>query len=248
MSVISLVPVLALADSVPQSKRWFALGGFNRALYSDIRYDFKNEDYDFTLSRIDADNAEVFKNNVSVGYFFDENYAVSMGVDQLRYVLANGQTVKISGDIANVDPAFNGSYKKDSVTLTDDFIMFDKSDAINYLFVDHSYYSEYREYTPLEDGNVTAHWLVGLSAGMMVPKTNAILFTQESFDGLYLAGAGVNVKVGANLFLGQHFFVQSEMKMGYANLWNVKMTEDELTDITQQFSFGQINLSVGGLL
>jgi len=82
----------------------------------------------------------------------------------------------------------------------------------------------------------------------MLPKTNASLFAQESFDKLYLAGTGVNLKAGANIFLGQNFFIQSEIKLGYANLWNVKMADELQADISQKFGFSQINLSVGGLL
>ena len=248
LATLICAPVFANANSVVQEKKWFGSVGMNRALYSDIHYTFEADDFDFTLSKVDADNSEVFKNNISFGYFFDEHYAVSVGVDQLRYVLANGQTVKIDGEIANIDSNIDRKYNNESVTLEDEFIMFDERDAMTYIYVDHSYYDEYHEFIPLKEGNVTSHWLVGLSAGMMLPQNNAVLFKQDSFDELYLAGAGVNVKLGANLFLGQNFFLQSEMKMGYANLWNVKMTEDIDVDITQQFTFGQINLSVGALL
>ena len=248
LGTLICAPVFVSANSVVQEKSWFASIGMNRALYSDIRYDFKSDDFDFTLSKVDADNAEVFKNNITIGYFFDAHYAVSMGVDQLRYVLKNGQNVKINGDINNVSADIDGNYKNEMVDLNDDFIMFDESDAITYVYFDHSYYDEYHEFIPLEEGNITSHWLIGLSAGLMFPQSNAVLFSKDSFDELYLAGAGINVKLGANLFLGQNFFVQSEMKLGYANLWNVKMTEDIDVDITQQFSFGQINLSIGALL
>ena len=248
LATLICAPVFANANSVVQEKSWFGSVGFNRALYSDIRYDFKSEDFDFSLSKVDADNAEVFKNNLVVGYFFDEHYAVSMGVDQLRYVLGNGQNVKINGDINNVSTDIDGIYKTEDVTLSDDFIMFNERDAITYIYFDHSYYDEYHEFIPLEEGNITSHWLIGVSAGVMLPQTNAQLFSQDSFDELYFAGAGVNLKLGANLFLGQNFFVQSEMKVGYANLWNVKMNNDIEVDITQQFSFGQLNVSLGALL
>ena len=53
---------------------------------------------------------------------------VSLGIDHMKYVMKNNQTVKINGEI-NTGGGFDGTYKNSEIVLTEEFLTFEHTDA-----------------------------------------------------------------------------------------------------------------------
>lgn len=103
--------------------KMFFYWGWNRGHFSKSDIRFKGTDYDFTLSDVRSkdkpkpfgiyyfkpDEITIPQTNFRLGYFIRENYTISLGVDHMKYVMTNNQTVKINGDI-NIGSDFDGNY------------------------------------------------------------------------------------------------------------------------------------------
>ena len=86
-------------NKVTNKGKFFAYWGWNWTSYSDSDIRFKGENYDFTLSDVKArDTPSDFtfskyfgitnitkpQTNFRLGYFFKENYTISVGVDHMK--------------------------------------------------------------------------------------------------------------------------------------------------------------------
>lgn len=82
--------------------KMFVFWGWNRASYSNSDIHFKGANYDFILSDVKAkDRITPFsfydylnptritipQTNFRIGYFFHDNYSVSIGVEHMKYVM-----------------------------------------------------------------------------------------------------------------------------------------------------------------
>ncbi len=106
-------------NKVTNKGKFFVYWGWNRASYSDSDIRFKGSDYDFTLTDVTAQdtpskftfsnyfgikNLTIPQTNFRIGYFFKENYTISIGVDHMKYVVDNDQFVEIDGNINTGNP------------------------------------------------------------------------------------------------------------------------------------------------
>ena len=95
--------------------KFFVYWGWNWSSYSGSDIHFKGNNYDFTLRDVQAqDTPSKFsfskyfgitnltkpQTNARIGYFFKENYTISIGVDHMKYVVNNDQFVNIDGEIS----------------------------------------------------------------------------------------------------------------------------------------------------
>ncbi len=74
--------------------------------------------------------------NYRIGYFFKENYTVSIGVDYMKYVVNANQTVQVNGEIGANRP-FDKTYTNREIQLTEDFLAFEHTDGLNITFLKH---------------------------------------------------------------------------------------------------------------
>lgn len=117
--------------------------GWNRGKFSKSDITFKGKDFNFTLSAVKAkdkpkkfgiyyfqwDEVTIPQTNFRIGYFFKENYMISIGVDHMKYVMRNDQSVKINSTIAT-GGIYDGVYNNDEIVLTEDFLMFEHTDGL----------------------------------------------------------------------------------------------------------------------
>ena len=141
-------------DVIPQKKKtinkgkFFAYWGWNRASYTDSDIRFKGNNYDFTLSKVSAEdrqtkfsinnylnpaNITTPQTNYRIGYFFKENYTISIGVDHMKYVVNNDQFVSIDGTINIGNSKYDQIYTGQQVQLTKDFLRLEHTDGLNYI-------------------------------------------------------------------------------------------------------------------
>ena len=236
--------------------------GWNKAQYSYSDITFKGDGYNFTLSNVaakdrqnpwDADlylnptNMTIPQTIARVGYFFHDNWNLSMGFDHMKYVMVEQQATTIDGYIDLNDPVseFNGVYNNEYIYIDEDFLEFEHTDGLNYINVEISRVDNLGDYLKWNSKKIQLNLLESFGAGILYPKTNSTLLSKEKNDEFHLAGLGLSFKAGVNLTLFNHFFIQSEFKAGYIDMPNIRTTTSTADSASQEFFFFQRNISFG---
>ncbi len=229
--------------------------GWNRGFYSNSDIHFKGDGYDFTLDDVKAfDRPTKFgidpyfnpgditlpQTNFKIGYFIDDNLSLSFGVDHMKYIMSNKQTVHRKGTIAT-GGKFDGVYDGDVDLRDKEFLMYEHSDGLNYINLE---INKFEHLTHLYDENLDLSYLLGAGVGFLYPKSNVTLMENKRHDDFNVAGYGVNIKVGLNLAYDR-FFIQSEYKFGYVDMQNIRTTEDSSDSASQHFTFQELNILIG---
>jgi len=229
--------------------------GWNRAWYTTSDIQFTGSGYDFTLKNVIAYDrpspfdAETYFNpalltipqyNLRFGYYFKNNLSISIGTDHMKYVMRNGQHVKIDGFIENSSSAHNGIYENEDITLSKDFLIYEHTDGLNYgntelRHHDKLYYSSQLEINAVE----------GFGVGILYPRSNVTLLDFERNDQFHLAGYGFDLVAALNITFLKHFFIQPELKGGFINMPDVKTTKNSSDKAKQHFYFTQFNVVFG---
>ncbi|MBL0052838.1 MAG: hypothetical protein IPP29_15660 [Bacteroidetes bacterium] len=235
--------------------RLYIYWGWNRAMYTKSEIHFTGNNYDFTLHKVIAKDrqspieartylnptqATIPQYNFRVGYFIKSNYNISFGIDHMKYVVQQNQTVKISGNIAGTGTQYDGTYDNNNVIIRDGFLKYEHTDGLNYFNFD------LRRFDRIFDWNkVQIHFTEGVGVGGLYPRSDVTLINNERNDKFHLAGYGMNVMAGLNIEFFNHFFIQSEFKTGFINLPDVHTTNSEFDKARQHFFFSQVNILFG---
>ena len=253
LMISSLCSVKAGERIAYPKNTFYAFWGWNRNYYTNSNIHFKGNDYDFKLKQVKAhDKVSTFgyrnyfqlnrvtipQTNFRIGWFFKDNMAISIGVDHMKYVMDQDQTVGITGKVKS---GFENRITDGQVKLTDDFLMFEHTDGLNYINAEFEYFYNFYEYKFLK-----INGLVGGGIGFLLPKTNSTLMGEERHDDFHLAGFGLNSKLGIDLLFWNHFFVRSELKEGYINMPSIRTTSSKSDKASQHFWFASANILFGG--
>nr|WP_298949358.1 hypothetical protein [uncultured Polaribacter sp.] len=248
-------------NKVTNKGKFFAYWGWNWASYSDSDIRFKGENYDFTLSDVKArDTPSDFtfskyfgitnitkpQTNFRLGYFFKENYTISVGVDHMKYVVINNQFVDVNGNINVGNTKYDGIYTGQQVQLAEDFLQLEHTDGLNYINVELKRFDNIDHWFGLDLKNLQINLTEGFGAGILFPKTDTTLLGMERHDDYHISGWGVSAGVGLNITFLKHFFIQADYKIGYIDMPNVKTSLNPLDSASQSFVFFQNNILIGG--
>ena len=234
--------------------------GYNRIAYSKSDIHFTGPDYDFTLLQVEAfDKAADFaidpyltatgwtfpQYNYRIGYFINDRWAISGGMDHMKYVMVKNQPSTINGEINTTDTEFNGVYDNEPIILTEEFLTFEHTDGLNYANIETEYFRNIYKFSEKHSFNAYG----GGGVGLLIPKSNVQLMGYERNDVFHLAGFGLDLKAGANLTLWKYFFLQTELKVGYINMGDILTRPNDVPDrASQQFMFSQWNFVFGGYI
>ena len=132
-------------DALTRKGQLFVYWGWNRAMYSNSDIHFKGPGYDFMLWDVVAeekvapvsfnnylkpDRLTIPQTNARIGYFIKDNLAIVFGLDHLKYVMKQDQTVRFSGYIN--DPVYANMVKNGQIDLSDEkFLTFKHTDGLN---------------------------------------------------------------------------------------------------------------------
>ncbi|MBK9536978.1 MAG: hypothetical protein IPO10_17735 [Flavobacteriales bacterium] len=251
----------ATTPSHPASKgSFFVYWGYNRSMYSwsDIHFDGSN--YDFTLRHVKASDRQVPfsvkeyfnpKNiwipqyNYRIGYFLKDRWAISLGLDHMKYVVDQGQTVRMDG---SVSPDRSARYGSDvglsrDVVIEPELLTYEHSDGLNLLSVDLDHY-DLLWMSKNERYYLRAY--EGLHVGPVIPRTDVRLFGEGINNRFNIAGYGVGAQVGLHLTFLKHFFLRNTLKAGWIDLPNVLTTGKSEDHAGQHFWFVQHAVVLGG--
>jgi len=238
--------------------------GYNHSWYgkSDIR--FQGPGYDFTLKDVVAHDRQsklswdylnpglitVPQYNIRFGYFFADNWSVSLAWDHMKYVMDIPQTVAITGTIgASIsDPgvptgALAGTYNGQMINVTPQMLTYEHTDGFNYANIELERYDDIWV-APSRETSLTLE--TGIGGGMMVPRSDVRLFEQGRNNHWNISGYGFSVKAGLKFYITKFLYLQNTTKLGATNLKNVHTTgRDDVDKASQKINYTE-NLWVLG--
>ena len=248
-------------NKVSNKGKFFVYWGWNWASYTDSDIRFKGENYDFTLQKVkshDTPSEFSFKKyfgitnitkpqtNARIGYFFNENYTISIGVDHMKYVVNNDQFVDIDGNINIGNSKYDGTYNSQQIQLTEDFLRLEHTDGLNYVNIQLYRFDDISSWFGLSSDNLQINLTEGIGMGVLYPKTDTTLLGNERHDDFHLSGYGVSAGFGLNITFLKYFFIQADLKAGYINMPDIKTSLSSLDSASQSFLFLQNNILIGG--
>lgn len=244
--------------------KFYIFWGGNRDYYTNSDITFTGKDYKFTLENVEAHDKPkgyhvdyvnparmtIPQTNFRMGYFINDHYNISIGLDHMKYVMDQNQVVNYTGNYQNEGTNFYGeTLPNGQVLLTEDFLTFEHTDGLNYI---NSEFCRVDDISKLFGIRNTDKFQInlteGLGAGLLYPKTNAKLMQQERHDDFHVAGYGISAKAGLNFTFYKYFFIQTEIKGGYINMNSIQTTNRESEDeASQDFNFSQTVIAFGGI-
>lgn len=250
----SSTPKKQKPDPLSKKGQMFVFFGWNRAAFSNSDINFSGNGYNFQLNNVSAQDRPtkfgivyvnpgwftVVQYNFRAGYFIKDNLALVLGIDHMKYVMDQNQTVNFKGHIS--DPTYASMVQNGQVNLADEkFLTFEHTDGLNYENLGLEKYKSL-----INKKNIDLVWSYGAGIGVMFPKSNVKLFGNERSDRFHVAGMGTDVRSSLNLVFWNHWMARLEGKFGYINMWDIKTTLNNKPDKARQdFVFGQVLAGIG---
>lgn len=241
--------------------KFFVSWGGNRDSYTKSDVNFKGKDYNFTVENMTAQDKPkgwhvdyvnpsrmtIPQTNFRLGYFISDHYSVTIGVDHMKYVMTQNQTANISGTIAT-GSAFDDSYDKSPLVLTEEFLMYEHTDGLNYVNTEFSRHDDISSLFKIGNTDkIQVNLTEGVGVGVLYPKTNTTLLGKERHDDFHVSGYGTSLKAGLNVTFFKHFYIQGELKGGYINMQDIRTTKSNEDSASQDFFFFQRIIAFGGI-
>lgn len=241
--------------------KFFIFWGGNRGYYTNSDITFSGNNYKFTLNDVQAvdrpkgwhidyinpTRITIPQTNARIGYFINDHYAISVGVDHMKYVMSQDQVVKMNGFI-NEGTAHDGTYNNQDKVLSEDFLTFEHTDGLNYVTVEFSRVDDISKWFGI--GNTDkfqVNLTEGIGIGALYPKTNTKLLNKERYDEFHWSGYGSSIKGGLHLVFFKHFMLIGELKGGYIWMNDIRTTQSTTDKASQDFFFFETILAVGGI-
>ena len=252
-----------LSDKFTASNKgkFFFFWGGNRESFSKSDINFKGADYNFTLYNVTAHDKPkgwhidyinpkrmtIPQTNFRMGYFINDHYNISIGLDHMKYVMFQDRSVKINGYYPN-QGSYNEVLPNNQVLLTEDFLTFEHTDGLNYIHTEIARVDDLSKTIGLPNTdkfqiNITE----GIGGGFLYPKTNAKLLGKDRHDDFNISGYGISAKIGLNFTFYKHFFIQTDLKGGYINMPDIKTTYNNADSASQHFLFWERMIAFGGI-
>lgn len=244
---------------VPRKGKMFLTWGWNRDQYTNSDIEFTGPGYDFLLHDVKASDRQtpftvnyfnpldmtIPQYQYRIGYYFNDNWSVSFGFNHMKYVMDQGQTVKIDGQIQTAEPnAYNDSYNNDDIVLSEDFLMFEHTDGLNYLALE---LERIDAFWVSRNKKFNASVIEGGGVGIMYPKSDVTLF-EDRYDKWHLSGYGISGHVALRFDFFTHFYIQAQLQGGFVNMPDVITTAHEGARARQNFFFLEEMISFGGYI
>jgi len=242
--------------------KFYIFWGGNRETYSKSDITFSGNGYNFTLNDVTAHDKPkgwhvdyinpgrmtIPQTNLRIGYFINDHYNISIGVDHMKYVMYQDRVVNYTGNYLNPG-TYGEAIAPNQVLLTEDFLTFEHTDGLNYVNTEFSRVDDISSklFKTWNSDKIQINLTEGLGIGLLYPKTNAKVLGKERHDDFHVSGFGTSAKVGLNFTFFKHFFIETELKGGYINMNDIRTTHDPVDSASQHFWFFQRIIAFGGI-
>lgn len=231
--------------------------GWNWTNYTGSDIHFKGQGHDFTLYDVHASNRQskfdfntyfvhftTPQYNFKVSYFIKDNWNVSFGVDHMKYIMNQNQYATITGTI-DADSPYDETYDNTSIQLTPDFLTFEHTDGLNYIFAGINRFDEVFNFEKINIANIAIGLSEGFSTGVYYPKTNSQLLSGERYDAFHVSGYGFDINLGLNITFFNYFFIEGQAKGGYVNMPDIRSTINQSDYAQQDFFYSHYSFMLG---
>ena len=93
-------------------------------------------------------------------------------------------------------------YNGDPTVMTEDFLMFEHTDGLNYVNTEFSRHDDISKWFGIKNTDkFQVNIMKVLGIGLLYPKTNTTLMGQERHDDFHISGFGSSLKAGINLYV-----------------------------------------------
>ncbi len=229
--------------------------GFNRSFFAKSKIQFIGTGYNFNLSGVqgkDRTNIEgtniLSQFNARVGYNFDDAYAVSLGVDHMKYSILNNQTTLLNGKInSGVDPVtgLNGTYANEAFAVD--------TSKFNYLnhglnFINLKLSRLDRVFWVGRNNEFTLTSDFAIEAGAIVSSTDFSFAGNKDTKTNSFSGLGIAAYAGLRFEFFRHFFIQTGFSGGFIRQMRTRTFEfDPNSYGSQNLGYAQFETTVGFL-
>jgi hypothetical protein len=246
-----------------KGKFTFSWGG-NREKFTKSDIHFKGDDYDFTLYDVAAQDKPkgwhidyinpgrltIPQTNFNIGYFINDHYHISIGVDHMKYVMTQEQVARIGGAISSNYPDYAGTYTNNgtnAIDLTDGkFLKFEHTNGLNYVYTAIARVDDLSKHFGITNTDkVQINLSEGIGFGFLLPRTDATLLEKQRHDEFHVAGFGLDARAGLNFTFFKHYFIQTDLKGGYIDMPDIQTTVSSSDSASQHFFYVQTIFSVG---
>ena len=272
------LPVVKEKYTAHNKGKFYVFWGGNRETYSTSDIHFSGENYDFVVHNAEASDKPkgyhidyvnparmtIPQTNFRMGYFINDHYNISIGVDHMKYVMNQKQTANVSGYVNlpvtesgsiyngvynNTPVDFYANYNPDNDVNPPPFLTFEHTDGLNYINTEISRVDDISSklFKSWDSDKVQINVTEGFGAGILLPKTNTRLLGKDRYDEFHVSGFGISAKAGLNFTFFKHFFIQTELKGGFINMNDIRTTQFKSDKAEQQFWFLQSIITVGGI-
>jgi len=222
---------------------FYVTWGYQKDFYTNSDVHFKNnrdDNYDFTMHNAKAhdqrDMNDFFHQPLTVpqyvfygGYFFNNkgDWGIEGGWDHLKYVVTEGQSVQMTGQIRGV------KYDHQDTIINYNFFHYEHTNGNNYLTA-----SVLKRFTFFKSTNT--HHKLSLIAkaggGGLIPKTQSVILGNERDGPFRLAGYVFTIGGALRYDIYRYFFLEASMKSAY-----VRYTHDKIYSegVAKQYFFSQ---------
>ena len=257
----SIIPTSTPQYQYPESARkgrFYFYWGYNRATFLDSDIRFAGPNYDFTLFDVKAVdypttfNVETYfgvttlwipQYNYRIGYYLSPRWGISLGLDHIKYVVLNEQTVRMTGNVsATASQKYAGAYNNSPVVTTEDFLRFEHTDGLNLLSLDAEYGQPLAKFWK---SRLRLSFQGGGGAGPVIPRTDSSVFGDGLNNKFHVAGWGISGKAGFKLDIFKKFFIESQVRAGYINLSDIILHNEQPQRAKQSIYFNEIFVVAG---
>lgn len=235
----------------------FGYWGWNRAAYTQSDINLHGPGYDFTLHDVVAKDYQtpfdigtyfgptklsIPQTNMRFGYYFDDKHSISIGHDHMKYKMVNNQPLNISGNISpEASQQYAGNYDGEPIVVTPDFLTYKHCDGLNVADVE---LGTTETIWASKNGQHDLSFTGSVSAGAVIPDTEANLFGKDGDHRYHLAGYSGGAKVGLRADIFKYFFIEGNVKGGYINLPDVLVSAPN-DKASQSFEYMQASAVFG---
>jgi hypothetical protein len=229
--------------------------GFNKGYFAKSKIQFIGAGYNFNLSgvqgkdRVNMEGTTILSQfNARLGYNFDDAYAISIGLDHMKYSVLDNQTTLLNGKVNNgLDPVtgLDGTYFNEPFVIDTSKFNY-ANQGLNFINLKLSRLDRVFWVGRNNDFTLTSDF--ALEAGVLVSSTDFTFAGNKDQKTNAFSGLGLSAYAGLRFEFFRHFFVQTGFSGGYLRQMRVRTFEfDPNSYSSQHLLYGQFETTVGVL-
>ncbi|MGC4104501.1 hypothetical protein [Ferruginibacter sp.] len=199
------------AESYTKSNIHFKMSnGNNFVLHNAVAHD--KGDFDAIYKK--PSQISIPQYNYRIGFYLNASHskAIELNFDHAKYVVTDGQTVRVTGVIDGVQ--VNG----DSVLNPDTFLHLEHTDGANWLHINYVQQKILLLTASKSRPLLTTVWKAG--AGINIPRTDFTWRGERLNNNFHIAGYNIGAEAGLRLYMMRRIFFECTGKTGFVRYVN----------------------------